>query len=109
MIVSDSEEFYFAVRLVVLDIENVLKEIDGAGLQTRRGVENLFESQLAALKHVGKELETKPLSQRLRALTQATVGVLPPLLNSVERSNGGEPIKPVSNCRLSIDALRSHL
>ena len=81
---SSTEDFRLAVRLVILDVEELVDEIDTTDVSTRRGVENLFESQLAALRHVDQELGKVRLNQRLRALTQATVGVLPTLLTSVE-------------------------
>lgn len=106
---TESEEFRLAVRLVILDVQDVLDEIDASRATTRRGVENVFESQLAALKHVERELGKIELNQRLRALTQATVGVLPPLLTSVEKSNRDAPPQSVGKCRKSIDALVGQL
>ena len=106
---SSTEDFRLAVRLVILDVEELVDEIDTTDVSTRRGVENLFESQLAALRHVDQELGKVRLNQRLRALTQATVGVLPTLLTSVERSNRDTLLPAVGKCRQSINALTGHL
>ena len=86
-------------------MQDVLAEIGTAGVVTRRGVAHLFESQLAALTHVARELANAPLNQRLRALTQATIGVLAPLLTSVEQSNREAPPPSIERCRQSIGAL----
>lgn len=107
--VTDAEEFRLAVRLVILDVQDVLDEVDSSKVHTRRGVPNLFESQLAALKHVDAELGKVALNRRLRALTQATAGVLPPLLTSVEQSNTESPPLSIEKCRQSLKALGGHL
>ena len=94
---------------MVLDIEDLLREIDTPDIETRRGVGVLLQSQLTVLQQVDRELEKNLLTQRLRALTQSAVGVLPALLNSVQRSNRESALDSIDRCRGSVNALATQL
>ncbi len=103
--VSETERFQLSVRSVILEVEDLLDAIGASGVVPRRGVLIVVESQLAVLKQVHTDLESKPLTQRLRAMAQSTIGVLRPLLNSIEKSATDSPLPPLDACRRSLDHL----
>lgn len=106
---TTGDDFRWAVRLLVVDLQNLLQEIEPATVPTRKGIDVLFESQLAILQHVDQALEKGPSNQRLRATAQSVVGVLPSLLNSVAKSTKESPLASVSKCRDSVRGVSSHL
>jgi len=103
-----TDELRLAVRLVHLDIGALRAAIEDDGIAVRRGTALLLETQQSVLRHVDHELDTTPATRRLRALAKSTVGVLPSLLNSVEKATKGTEPGVLTRCRLSVEEL-SHM
>ena len=102
---TSNDELRLAVRLVHLDIGALRTAIDDAGLTVKRGTILLLEAQQSVLRQVDRELGAKPVTRRLRALAKSTVGVLPSLFNSVEKSAKGVELGLITQCRLAVDEL----